>query len=264
MPMPLTTRLVRRYRFLFFTFLILVTLACTTLTPETSSPTPYSATMIVHTPTPDVQIAATTIKGGAGSTIILNGDGTTLFVDDRAGYSITVPAGWLAIRINEQEYKDAFSLPQAEDETFQRSLQNIQNKDPNINRLFVVDLMEGHRVKDLIANVNIVWDEPFEISLDDEAAFQKFTDETANSRSGLIVTSAEVLTLPNGQMYGKIQMEIEGAAPTGESTVSQITLTAFDLPTGTLYITLTTEISLAETVLPIFNNMLETFMLEPT
>jgi hypothetical protein len=123
--------------------------------------------------------------------------------------------------------------------------------------------MDGHRVKDIIANVNIVWDEPFEISLDDEAAFQKFTDETANSRSGLIVTSAEVLTLLDGQMYGKIHMEIEGTAPTGESAVSQITLTAFDLPTGTLYITLTTEISLAETVIPIFYNMLETFMLEP-
>ncbi len=263
MPSPLTTRLVRRYRFLFFTFLILVTLACTTLTPETSSPTPYSSTVIVNTPTPDTRSVVTTIKGSAGSTIILNEDGSTLFVDERAGYSIAIPADWLAIRINEQEYKDAFSLPQAADETFQRSLRNIQNKDPNVNRLFVVDLMEGHRVKDLITNINIVWDEPFEISLDDEAAFQKLTDETATARSGLTVTSADVIVPSKGESYGKIQMEIEGISPSGEAAVSQITMSIFDLPTGTLYISLTTEISLAETVIPIFNNMLETFMLEP-
>ncbi|MBN8656770.1 MAG: hypothetical protein J0M11_13625 [Anaerolineae bacterium] len=258
-----TTRRLRHLRFLFFILLFLVTLACDAVTPGTSSPTPYSSTVIVNTPTPDTRPIITPIKGSAGSTIIPNGDGSTLFVDERAGYSITIPAGWLAIRANEQEYLDAFSLPQTADEMFQRSLKSIQNKDPNINRLFVMDLMDGHSVKDLVTNVNIVWDEPFEISLNDEVAFQKLTDETAAARSGLTITSADVIATSQGEAYGKIQMEIEGFSPSGEAAVSQITLTVFDLPTGTLYISLTTESSLAETVHPIFTNMLDTFMLEP-
>ena len=217
---------------------------------------------IPPTSTPAPTETATPEESGAGSSLTAQADGSTLFVDERAGYRVTIPAGWLAVRINEQEYLDAFLLPQAADDTIQKALLSIQNQNPDVTRLFVVDLMEGHMPKGLVTNVNIVWDEPFEIDFETDEELQALADEAAKAAVGPTVQSVNFVVPTNGDVYGEIVLETQGLTPSGESASIYQKLTVFDLPKGTLYITLTVESGFADTVLPYFTAMLDTLAIE--
>ena len=106
------------------------------------------------TPTSIPTISPTAEIVPSGTTLTVQEDGSTLFVDERAGYAVTVPAGWLAVGVNKQEFLDAFTLP-PEMQTF---LLSIQNKDPNTFRLFAVDTLNGHFQDGFFTNMNYIWD----------------------------------------------------------------------------------------------------------
>ena len=64
-----------------------------------------------------------------------------------------VPPGWLPVRIDQLEYYDAFSLPQAADPNLQTALMQINSLDPKVHRLFIFDLQEGHLQSGFVNNV---------------------------------------------------------------------------------------------------------------
>ncbi len=76
--------------------------------PTVTSTFPATPPPISTTPAPTGTPTAT--ANPSQSTLTQQADGSTLFVDERAGYKVTVPAEWLAVRVDEQEYLDAFSL----------------------------------------------------------------------------------------------------------------------------------------------------------
>jgi hypothetical protein len=225
----------------------LTALAAPTETPPTTTLEP------TVTPTPEIS--------GAGSTLTAQDDGSTLFVDERAGYQLRVPTGWLAVRVNEQEYYDAFQLSVLANERLTAALQSIQNLDPATFRLFVLDIDEEHIQNDIVTNVNLVWDPQTTISFDTEDDLQSLADELPATVQGLTVTSVNIIVPISGVPYGEIQSEISGLNTAGVPVRLYQKMAVFKLKTGTLVVTFTTEGGFTETTLPLFDGMLESLII---
>jgi hypothetical protein len=190
----------------------------------------------------------------AGSTLTIQEDGTTLFVDERAGYQITVPAGWLAVRIDQQEYRDALTV--APD--VQKSLADIQNNDPNTFRLYALDTQDGHVVNEFFTNINIVWDEQGAVLLNNDEALKARAAQLAETTPGLEILSTKFITTSNNVLVGLIELK----TPAKNSSDAEITAfqkqAIFNGKTGTVAVTVSTVEELKETIFPVFDAMLET------
>jgi hypothetical protein len=199
---------------------------------------------------------------GAGSTLTVQDNSSTLFTDENAGYRIAIPAGWLAVRVNEKEYFDAFLLPQAADKHIQAALQSIQNQDPKTFRLLVVDIMDGHIQNEIVTNVNFTWDPQKTFSLDDDEDLETLADELPSMVDGLTVKSTGFVILPSGVIHGEVQSEIGGYNALGEEVLLYQKMAVFNVKTGMLIVTFTTDAWFSETTLPMFNGMLETLFID--
>ena len=224
----------------------LTALAVPTLTPTLPPPT--------VTPTPK--------PFSSGSTLIKQDNGSTLFVDESAGYEITVPTGWLAVRINEKEYYDAWTLPENADIHIQTSLLSIKEQEPATFRLLVLDTQEGHIKNEIVTNINFIWDAQTVLSFDTDVDLQAFADELPSDTAGLTVSSVEIIIPPSGAPYGVITSKVGGFNASGAQVSLYQKMVLFNLKTGTLVITFATENEFAETTLPVFDAMLGTIVVE--
>ena len=224
----------------------LTALAVPTLTPTLPPPT--------VTPTPK--------PFSSGSTLIKQDNGSTLFVDESAGYEITVPTGWLAVRINEKEYYDAWTLPENADIHIQTSLLSIKEQEPATFRLLVLDTQEDHIKNEIVTNINFIWDPQTVLSFDTDVDLQAFADELPSITDGLTVSSMEIIIPPSGAPYGVITSKVGGFNASGAQVSLYQKMVLFNLKTGTLVITFATENEFAETTLPVFDAMLGTIVVE--
>lgn len=224
----------------------LTALAAPTVTP-TLPPTLPPPTV---TPTPQ--------PISPGSTLVKQDNGSTLFVDENAGYEIAVPAYWLAVRINEKEYYDAWLLPQAVDSHIQSSLMSIQDQDPTTLRLLALDVQEGHIKNEIVTNTTFIWDQGTVVSFDTDDDLTAFADNLPSTMQGLTVASVAIVIPPSGVPYGVIKSEVGGFNASGAQVTLYQKMALFNLKTGTLVITFTTEDGFTETTLPVFDGMLTT------
>lgn len=230
-------------------------LELTALSVPTETP-PLPTAAPAPTPTPSQTLPV------PGSTLTEQDNGSTLFVDENAGYRITIPAGWLAVRLNEREYYDAFLLPQAANERVQATLQSIRNQDPATFRLLVVDILEGHIQNEIVTNANLIWDPNTTFSFDTEDDLQSLADTLPSGVDGLTVTSVDIVIPPDGIAHGEIQSEIGGYNVIGQGVTLYQKMMIFNLRKGALAVTFTTERGFSETTLPLFNAMIETLVIE--
>jgi hypothetical protein len=215
--------------------------------PPTSTPEPTA------TPTSE-------IVDSSGSTLSMEEDGTIIFTDERAGYRLEVLPAWLAMRVNQQEYLDAWLLPIASNPAFQRSLGSVQDQDPERFRLFLFDESEEHIDGGFVTNVNFLWNEQ-EVSLEDETDLMALADALPDSLPGSEVLTVEIRPLENGTKIGIVTSRLEAVTLDDVAVVLFQKQVFIDLPVGTLAITLSTTETWRETVEPSFDAMLETFTL---
>lgn len=214
--------------------------------PPISTPKP-TATDIPITPTPVSQ-----------SSLSAQDDGTTLFTDDIAKFQMNVPPGWLPVRIDQPEYYDAFSLPTAADPAVQTALLNIKSQDPNIFRLFIYDLQDGHIQNEFVTNVNIVWTLQGKISLDSVDQLKEIAQSLPASIPNISVKSTSISNNAAGIPLGIIQSEIPGKTSDGLDRVLVQKQVFINLNEGALTITFTTDQSIEDATLPFFDTMIDT------
>src|SRR5215216_913621 len=90
--------------------------------------TPSMIPSITFTPTPKISLN--------GTSLIFNDDQTALFTDHKAGIQLVIPAGWMAFRVNEEEYYDAFTSEVVlANPALNDRLTRVQDADVNIFRL---------------------------------------------------------------------------------------------------------------------------------
>lgn len=134
-------------------------------------------------------------------------EGGTRYQDYTGGYEINIPAEWLAIRPGEQEYTQAWSLPAASDPTVRNSLQQMQSLDPNLYRLFALDIREGHYSNGFLTKINFVLSLESEASL--EEIFAQSILDLPEAIPGAVVTDTALTETETGIPYGLIESERE-------------------------------------------------------
>lgn len=213
------------------------------------------------TPQPTVTATLAATATQAPETMLdKNDDGSSTFIDLSAKYQITIPVQWLAVRINSPEYDEALLLPEATNPAIQGSLASIKEQDPSVFRLFMLDIAEEHIDGGFVTNVNLVWDPQMEVSFADDTDLKTLAASLPASLKDSEVTGTELRATKNETPYGVITTRTPSTAQDGTSIMIFQTLTFFDLPVGTLSITLSTTETLQETVEPSFDAILESFI----
>src|SRR3990172_1455662 len=195
---------------------------------------------------------------GNGSSLAAQSDGTVLFVDELARFQLNVSPGWLPLRINEQEYYDAFSVPAASNAAVQRALMNIKTLDPNTFRLFIYDLQDGHMINGVITSVNFLWDPQGSISLEGEADIKEAAEALATSIPNLNLDSYSIASTANEIPIGVVLSNIPGKTFEGTDVVLSQKQVYLNLPAGMLVVSFTTEQDFKDATLPFFDTMIET------
>jgi hypothetical protein len=229
-------------------------LPTSTIIPTSTSMPPTVTSTAISTETP------TAITSLSQSTLTKQADGSILFTDARAGYEIKLPASWLTVRINEQEYLDAFSLVEAANTNIQQALLSVQNEDPKTFRLLAIDTKAAHIQNDFVTDMRFILNEKKNLSLNSDADLQAIAKEISASAAvfRFEVTSIKVVTLANGMQFGEIEAKSSFTNPSGANVTIYQEQVFFNVKTGTQSIIFTTVSDLKETLLPVLDAMLET------
>ena len=225
--------------------------------------TPTSAATATPTSTPAPTETPTPQPSPSQSTLAKQQDGSMLFADELAGYEIKLPLGWLVVRVNEQEYLDAFSLVEAANTNIQQSLLSIQTEDPNTFRLLAIDPQAAHIQNDFVTDMRFVLDDQKNISLSSDADLQAIAKEIPASATvfRFEVTSVKIITSASGIQFGVIEAKSSFTNTAGVDVAVYQKRVFFNVKTGTQSIIFTTVADLKDTLLPAFDTMLETISL---
>lgn len=233
--------------------------AALTLTQQV--PTATSTSTPTATPTPTSTPLPVEPTKAEESVLDENTDGTSSFIDMAAKYQFTVPVAWLPLRINSPEYDEAVLLPEASNPAIQNQLSVIQKQDPNVFRLFMLDINEEHIDSGFVSNVNLVWDSQMEISVATDSDLKGLAATLPTSLKDAKVTNVEIKTTAGGLSYGVITATTPLMTQEGARLNVYQKLVFFDLPTGTLTATLSTTEKWQSTVEPSFDEFVESFLL---
>jgi hypothetical protein len=115
-----------------------------TANPHTATPSPTA----IETLIPTLKVSVN------GTVLVMNADGSALFTDYTAGTQLIIPAGWLPLRVNEEEYYQAFTSDVAlSNPAIAERLTEIQDADLNNFRLDAMDVREGHTVNGVLSDM---------------------------------------------------------------------------------------------------------------
>jgi len=116
--------------------------------PFTATPSPTASE--APTPTPKISVNGTVLE--------IRKDQSALFTDHKAGIQLLIPTGWLPLRVNENEYYQAFTSEFASaNPAISEHLTQIQDADLNNFRLDAIDVREGHTVNGILTNINVLF-----------------------------------------------------------------------------------------------------------
>ena len=119
-------------------------------TESANTATPSVPATETPTPTPKISINGTSLE--------VKDDQSALFTDHKAGIQLIIPAGWLPLRVNEDEYYKAFTSPIASaNPAFSERLTQIQDADVNTFRLDAIDIRDGHTVNRILSDINVIF-----------------------------------------------------------------------------------------------------------
>ncbi len=145
-----------------------------------------------------------------GTAIQKLGDAGTLYIDQIAGYQFIVSPGWTVIRPNEQEYFELWALPAASNPTVQNVLNNMKNRDSNVERVYGFDFRDDHIREDFIINFDVSYGKDLSGSYDDIFKGIKKIYSNTEAINKFTVLSSDVITTAENVEIGVIEIEIDG------------------------------------------------------
>ncbi|MEW6402524.1 MAG: hypothetical protein AB1649_12045 [Chloroflexota bacterium] len=241
----------------FLVTMVAETVAAARAETETAMPVPTS-TPTLPPPTEKPTTTPETEASASGSLLTKRDDGSTIFADQRPSYEVILPVGWLPVRVNEQEYEEAWTLAETTDPAIQAALQSIETEDPNQLRLFVLDTQDGHIQAGVVTTIRFEWDEQDDMSLADEVDLVALSEALPAESPGLEVLTTELRRTPSGLPIGVITSRTPTVTSDGNTLILYQEQVFVDLPQGTLTITLSTTEGFIDVAVPAFEGMIET------
>lgn len=216
-------------------------------TEQLQQRTPTSIPTETHTPTPQVSLS--------GTTLIFLEDQASGFIDHKAGIQLTIPAGWLAVRVNEEEYYKAFASPLVlENPPIFNRLNQIQTHDVNFFRLDAIDTRPGHIVNGLISDISVIFQEGDTRTLEE---WRRVESRQKSPYAGFKYISSTYQETADGTRVLAIERSWDWTS--GGSVYYRGVF--FSLPTGTVVLDFQTNMDFRETVLPDFEQVVNSLTL---
>ncbi len=144
------------------TMVVMTANAIASQTAAAATPTQLELPTLIPTSTatlvPTESVTATPKISLSGTSLLLRDDQTAVFTDRPAGIEITIPAGWMPVRVNEEEYFAAYSNKAASDPAILDRLARLQTiLDPTWYRLNIIDIQPGHVINSAPVYINVIF-----------------------------------------------------------------------------------------------------------
>ncbi len=222
---------------------------------QAANPVPATATIAptaTITPTPKISLA--------GTSLVIQADQSTLFIDHKLGFQLVIPAGWLVTRINEDEYFKAFTLDVVTANLpISDRLRSMQNNNTDYFRLDAIDIRSGHIVNGVIADITAVHQPP-EIATTLEECLKVVKQSVSTSMAvGHKLLSSEYQQTTNGTRVLVVE-ESWTAASDMEGKVFRKRV-FFSLTSGITSLDFQTHMDFKDVVLPEFEQTVNSLAL---
>lgn len=189
----------------------------------------------------------------SGTSLFLRDDQTTVFTDRQAGIEFIIPAGWMPIRVNEQEYFDAFVSDAATDPVIYDRLIQIQTADTARFRMDAIDIRTGHVFNGIITDIHYVFES------DDSRSLKEISEDWRSADSIFVnyeFTSSNYEQAANGIEI--LVIERRYGPPTKAVFHRGV---FFKIPSGIIRFDFFTNIDFKDTVLPDFESVVNSLVL---
>jgi hypothetical protein len=202
------------------------------------------------TPTPQISTS--------GSALVNLTDGSTQFIDYRAGVQLEFPSIWLAVRVGEAEYYQAWEREPAKNPQVFDILTTLQNLDPNKFRVTAIDIgSEGIRYKN-VSKIDVV------VAPDDARTLYavKITEtEKKLPLSKFKLLSSGFSKTSDGIETAVLTFQWESVSSTKETFMTYHKEVIFKVPSGTVAIQLFTTLELKDVLTPEFDEIVGSLVL---
>ena len=234
-------------------------------TLEALPPTKIATAIPTETQTPTATAIPTKIPPTptsaypkTGSDLQENDDGSFMFSDYKAAYSLKLPtAEWLSLRPDSAEYRQAWVSPEASNPVIQQLLKEMEKFDPEIQRLIILDLQKEHYENGFLTYFNVALDHENNKSL--EESFAQFVLERPSYQEGLVVTAADISKTSLDIPVGLVVSEWDITGSEGEVFHIYRKTAIFLVKDRCMYIHFTTTSDLKDEMLPIFDELINSF-----
>ena len=236
-------------------FSTMVAEAAGALMTQTAEAAPVLPTPIptepLATETPPPTPTETPVASASGTSLTQLEDGSTEFIDNVAGIQLTIPARWVAVRLNEPEYFQVWSLT-VDDPVLQYALAGIQNLDPTQYRLHAFNthpdyVYEGQGTQ---ISVKFVMGDArtLEQVAEDEKQPQVFPEYA--------LISSEFQARPDNLQLFSIEEQWQGISSTNMPVTLYYKGYSFKVPSGTVTVELTMPFKINYEVVPVFDQLI--------
>ena len=213
------------------------------------SPTPPIS---LPTETPAPTATQTMETSAVGTSLTQLPDGSTLFVDHIAGIRLTVPTGWVGVRLNEAEYTQAWA-DAAYDPVLAHGIEAIQDLDPETFRLNAFNTQDGYVYEGEGSQINVVFAKDDTKTLDEIAKAEeqpKFFDEYE-------LISSEYKIRPDTLEIFIIEQQWQATSSTGKQVLLYYKRAIFKVSSGTVAIDLYAPSQIKDNIAPAFDQVVE-------
>jgi len=217
---------------------------------ETANPftaTPSVTPTVTLTPTPKISLN--------GTSLVIREDGSALFIDHKAGIQLTIPAGWMPVRVSEDEYYNAFtSKAVLANPALSERLTQIQDADLDNFRLDALDIRDGHIPGGIISDFSVVFQPG------DTRTLEKWAQAEGNRKSPFKNYRLLSMGYPK-TADGTRVLVIEQTWSKDQSHSIFHRAVFFSLPTGTVVLDFYSNKEFKDTVLPDFEQVVNSVTL---
>ena len=209
-------------------------------------------TILLPTETPPPTGTATSTDDNESTSLTEMEDGTTQFFDYQAGVKLSFPAGWLAVRLSELEFMDAW-VAAVDDPIMLSSMEAVQSLDPVTYRVHAFNTQEGYVYDGQGSTIAVLFAQSDMRELENLAEDELQPKGLESYR--LIAPSYQVR--PDGLELFILEESWQGVSSTEQPVMIYHERVIFKVSTGTVMIDLYAPLEIQDSLLPEFDTLIE-------
>jgi hypothetical protein len=186
----------------------------------------------------------------SGTSLVIREDQSTLFTDYKAGFQLTIPAGWMAVRLDGEEYLQAFDsdIVLQTPEIWER-LTVIRDANVDVFRLDAIDVRPGHMPNGILSTINVVFESGNTQGLE---TWEQAERDRHHPYADFKFISSSYPQLANGTQVLVIEQRFSAAANKGTIYYRGV---FFLLPSGTIVLDFHTNLDFKDSMLLEFDQV---------